>query len=521
MFAELLKTNADLTGEVARLKAAMAALEADKKRLEGRVEWLVRQLFGHRSERFENPLQNDLFEDVEQLSAEAKAEIEQELASSEEPKRKRSRRNGRKPLPKDLPRERIVLDLSEAEKICPHGVVSKLFGQDVTQELDMIPAQLLVREYVRLKYKTPDCTHPECQGIKMAPLPARPIEQGRPAPGMLAHIAVSKYCDHLPLYRQEKMFARHGIELARSTMSDWMLAAGSLLSGIVNEMKRSMAAGSYLQADETPIRVQGLKKGKMHKAYLWGYGVPWGEVVYEFSLDRSHRNPMKFLDAFEGLLQVDGYKGYDALVRAKQGRVTRLGCWAHVRRKVFDALKTSPREANIVLAAIQKLYRIEAAIRGQPPPERAALRREKARPILQSLKPLLEAYAEEFLPESPLGSAIRYALGEWPYLERYVEFGEAEIDNNAIEHTIRPIALGRKNFLFLGSTEGGRAAAVLYSLITSCQRLGVNPWAYLKDVIDRISTHPAARVRELTPRGWRDLQAEDAAEPVVVEATQA
>jgi len=503
MIDELLKKNAELQARLARLEEANAHLEAEKQRLEGRVEWLLRQLFGRRSERFEDPNQQHLFEDVSRLSAEAVAEIEHDLEAGAEDTPKRSRRNGRKPLPKALPRERIELDLADAEKTCPHGHSWEAFGEDVTEEVDIIPAQLFVREFVRPKYKNGACSHPDCRGIKMAPLPARPIEQGRPAPGLLAHIAVAKYGDHLPLYRQEQIFRRHDIDIARSTMCGWTLATGDLLRGVYDAMKDSLIAEPYLQGDETTIRVQGLKQGKMHTGYLWGYGVPWGEVVYDFTLDRSHRHPLKFLERFEGRLQADGYDGYNALVREKQGRVVRLGCWAHVRRKVYDALKTAPDKAKIVLAAIQKLYRIEAEIRGRTSEARRAARQKRARPILESLKPLLQAYAQEVLPESPLGSAIGYALEEWPCLEQYLEYGETEIDNNGIENTLRPVAVGRKNYLFVGSPTGGEAAAVLYSLITSCKRLRVNPWAYLKDVIGRISTHPAARVEELTPRGWK------------------
>ncbi|MCP4204514.1 MAG: IS66 family transposase [bacterium] len=517
---ELHEMNAYLHARNAQLEAEKQQLEVENRRLAGRVDWLLHKLFGRSSERFDNPGQGKLFEDVERLSAEAKAEIEKELTAGDKDAPKRSRRNGRKRLPEDLPRERIKLDLPEDEKICEHGHSWVTFGEDTTEEVDIIPAQIFVREFVRPKYKNPTCSDPECGGIKMASLPARPIEQGRPAPGLLAHIAVAKYGDHLPLYRQEQIFERHGIDIARSTMCGWTMATGSLLRGIYLEMKHSLVKQPYLQADETTIRVQGLKKGKMHTGYLWGYGVPWGEVVYDFALDRSHRNPLKFLEDFEGRLQADGYDGYNAIVRAKNGRVTRLGCWAHVRRKVYDALKTSPNEAKVVLAVIQKLYRIERTIKGQDPAARAAVRQEQARPILDDLKLLLAAYGEDLLPESPLGKAIRYALTEWPYLERYIEFGEAEIDNNSIENTLRPVAVGRKNYMFLGSPNGGEAAAVLYSLITTCKRLGINPWEYLKDVIDRISIHPMARVSELTPRGWKEARETTAQEPAATDSPQ-
>ncbi|MBN2489545.1 MAG: IS66 family transposase [Planctomycetes bacterium] len=509
MIAVLEQENAELRAENARLTARNEELEAEQRRLQLRIDGLLQRLFGRRSERFVNPNQGELFEDIAALSAEAKAEIEARLGGEDpaEETRKRSRHKGRRRLPKNLPREEVHLDLPAAEKICPHGHSWEKFGEDRTEELDIIPAQIFVREFVRPKYHNPACDHPECQGVKMPPLPVRPIEQGRPAPGLLADIAVSKYGDHLPIYRQEQIFARHGVAIPRSTMGGWTTALGRLLLVIYLAMKEGLLKQRYLQADETTIRVQGMKPGKMHTGYLWGYGVPWGEVVYEFALDRSGERPLKFLQGFAGhLLQTDAYAGYNEFVRRQDGRVVRLGCWAHVRRKIYEALGEAPERAQILLAAIQRLYRIEREIHGLDPETRARVRQDQARPILVDLKALLEAYQAEALPESLLGRAIAYALGEWPQLERYVEYGEAEIDNNSIEHTLRPVAVGRKNYLFVGSPQGGEAAAVLYSLITTCKRLGINPWVYLKDVIERVASHPMARIAELTPRGWKEAR---------------
>ena len=509
MVINLEQKNAHLKAENARLHEKNKQLEEEKRVLQLKVDALIHRIFGRRSERFDHPDQGRLFEDeISTLSDEAKEEIERSFTDSTSEPRKRSRRNGRRRLPKNLERERVLLDLSEEEKTCEHGHRLQEFGQDVSEEVDIIPAKLFVRELTRPKYKNPTCCHPECQGVKMAPLPARPIEKGRPAPGLLSHIAVAKYSDHIPLYRQEQIFQRHGIDIHRSTMCDWMGEIGYLLDPICRSMKDALLASGYLQADETPIRVQGIKKGKMHKGYLWGYGLPWGEVVYDFSLDRSHRHPLEFLDGFEGLLQIDGYDGYNPLFR--DGTILRFGCMAHARRKFFDACHESPSEVRIVLAALQKLYRIDRDLKAlqADPEERRRVRQEKARPILDDLKALLEAYRIEALPKSKLGEAITYALNEWAFLERYVDHGEVEIDNNSIEHTMRPVALGRKNYLFAGSENGGKTAATLYSLITTCKRLDINPWDYLKDVLERISTHPMARVWELTPRGWKETRQE-------------
>jgi hypothetical protein len=296
------------------------------------------------------------------------------------------------------------------------------------------------------------------------------------------------------------------VDLHRSTLCDWVQRIGELLRPIAEALKRDLLAGRYLQADETPIRVLGVKKGKTHRGYLWGYGVPWGEVVYDFSLTRSQVHPEAFLEGFRGHLQIDGYDGYNAVFA--NGEVVRLGCFAHVRRKFYAALMESPEEAETVLAALQLLYRLEREMKkdGLSANDKVARRREYARPILKDLELLLHAYRQEALPESLLGQAIRYAQNEWPYLEKYIYVGEAEIDNNGIEHTLRPVAIGRKNYLFCGSPAGGENAATLYSLVTTCKRLRINSWEYLRDVIDRLSTHPMSRIDELTPRGWKEIR---------------
>lgn len=521
MIINLEKQNTKLKEENELLKEMNKQLEEAKLFLQHKIDALLHRIFGSRSERFEDPGQGRLFDDViSKLSDEAKKEIESSFTESTSDAPKRSRRNGRKRLPENLPRERVLLDIPEEEKTCKHGHQLEKFGEDITEEADIIPAKIFVREYTRPKYINRTCSCPECQGVKMALLPPRPIEKGRPAPGLLSHIAVSKYCDHLPIYRQGQIFNRYGIDIPRSTMCDWMADLSDLLDPICKSMRDSLIESGYLQADETPIRVQGIKEGKMHKGYLWAYGIPWREVVYDFSLDRSHRNPLEFLDGFSGLLQIDGYDGYNIIFDG--GRVIRLGCMAHVRRKFFDARKESPEEVRIILAAIQKLYRIERDLKAQQadPEERRRVRQEKARPILEDLKALIEVYREDVLPKSKLGEAITYALNEWCFIERYVDYGEAEIDNNSIEQTMRPIAVGRKNFLFVGSENGGKTAATLYSLITSCKRLHINPWEYLKDVIERISTHPMARVWELTPRGWKEAREIGASQPEVEHSPQ-
>ncbi len=499
--------NGDLEKTNIEIEKKNSELEKRNTELDAIVDALKKRLFGQRSERFQNDPDQLLL--IEELSAEAREQIEQDLldgSQSEEKEPKRKKKRGRKPLPKDLEKKEVVLDLTETEKICPHGQIWTLFGEERTQELEIRPALFFIIEYVRPKYKN-DCLCPECRGVKMASLPARPIEKGRPGPGLLAHVAVSKYGDHLPLYRQSQMYARQGLDLPRSTLCSWILVMGSLLRPIVEAMKRRLFEEHVLQADETPIELLGeKKKGKTHRAYLWAYGVPWGEVVFDFSLRRTQDNPEMFLKGFRGALQIDGYDGYNSVF--VDGKVKRLGCFAHVRRKFHEALKESPEEAKTVLASLQLLYRLERDLKkaGKTPEERVQARQEHAKPVLEDLEKLLAAYKPHVLPGGNLGDAIRYTQNEWDYLIKYLEIGEAEIDNNSIEQTIRPVAIGRKNFLFIGSPNGGHSAATLYSLITSCKRIGVNPWEYLRDVIDRVSTHAASKVDELTPRGWQKVR---------------
>jgi len=340
----------------------------------------------------------------------------------------------------------------------------------------------------------------------MPELPPRPIEKGRPGPGLLAHVVVSKFGDHIPLHRQEQIFARQGIDLPRSTLCDWVLSVGSLLQGVVKEMKRYILKYPVVQSDDTPIqyRENGVK-GKTLRGYIWVYGIPWGEVVYEFRRGRARAGPLEFFGNYRGYIQTDGFGGYNALFQ-KEG-VRQIGCMAHLRRYFYNALEEAPPEAKVILAAIQKLYRIEREAKAEGITGSALLdlRREQALPILNWLREVFEYLKERVRPKSRLGKAVKYALGQWEAVERYTEIAEAQIDNNSIENAMRPVVLGRKNWLFLGNADrGGRTASALYSLVVSCKRLEIDPFEYLRDIIDRISVHPASRIWELTPRGWKE-----------------
>jgi transposase len=500
--------NEKLRKENERYRLRTEYLENKMKVLEARIAALLHRIYGRRTERLD-PAQLLLFgKEGLEPSPETPAGLRASDAMDfEQAPKRRSRGRGRKPLPKDLPRERRVHDPEPSALVCPGCGKSRVrIGEEVTEELEYIPAQLFVIEHVRGKYACPKCQ----EGVAIADLPARPIEKGRPGAGLLAHVVISKYGDHLPLYRQEKIFARQGVDLPRSTLCDWVGWVADLCSPIVKEMKRGLFESVIIQSDDTPVRVMDPeRKGKAQKAFLWSYCAPGGEVVFDFTLRRSRDGPVRFLAGFEGYLQADGYEGYNAALRG--GKMTHIGCMAHVRRKFYAALDESPEYAGVALAAIRELYLIERGLKenGADATSCVTLRKDKALPILKDLEDLFRELKGIALPQSELGKALSYALNQWPAIKRYTEVGEAEIDNNGCENTIRGVAVGRKNWLFCGHPNGGDRAAILYSLIESCKRVGVEPFAYLKDILDRVATHPSSRIRELTPRGWKEARSTD------------
>lgn len=457
-----------------------------------KVEDLLRRLYGRRSEKLANG-QLDLLGDAPVVE-----DVPDDEATHETPPEKRRKaRGGRKPLPQDLPRERVVHELPEDERTCVCcGETMQPFAEDVTEELEYIPAKLFVREHVRPKYACKSCQ----EGVVQAELPPRPIEKGRPGPGLLAHVLVSKYVDHLPLYRQSRIFDRFGIELARSTLCDWVAACVEELEPIVAELKHAVKSSKVVQADETPITVlQCHDEKKRSRGWLWVYRGKGGETVFDFRPTRAGDGPREFLKDYEGYLQRDGYQGYANL----SPEIVGVGCWAHARRKFHEAKGSSPDEAGHALALIGKLYAIERKAKEATPTDRAARRRAEAMPVLDDFVARLDAWQQDALPRSPLGVAIGYAKAQWQTLVRYVEDGDLEIDNNAVERAIRGVAVGRKNWLFAGSYAGAKRAAVLYSLVESCKAQGVEPFAYFADVLARTAT---ATAKQLTPRAWKNAR---------------
>jgi transposase len=409
---------------------------------------------------------------------------------------KQSRRKPvRQVLPSHLPREVIVIEPEEDTALL------RKIGEEVTETLDYRAAKLRVIRRVRPKYVDPQ---DEDRGVIIGLLPARPIEKGMAEPGLLAHVVIEKYVDHLPLYRQVQRFTRSGITMAESTLGDWIRASADLLSPLYEALKRETLASGYLQADETPIQVQdGQKNGTTHRGFYWVYHAPVaGLVVMEYQPGRGRDGPKAFLDGYQGALQSDGYAVYDGF--DQMPGITGYGCWAHARRHFHESLGSAPERGAHALAEIGELYALERVLRERriSPEERSRLRKEQALPVLHRLKAYLEA--NPGLPKSPWGKAVTYSLSRWQKLCRYVEEGRIEIDNNLVENAIRPIALGRKNYLFAGSHAAAQRAAVIYSLLATCKQHGINPEVWLRDVLSRIPSHPMKRVHELLPHHWEN-----------------
>jgi transposase len=414
---------------------------------------------------------------------------------------------GRRPLSQELPREEVRLEPSAAEQICAGCQGEKVtIGEERTPTLDYRPAAFFVREYIRPKLACPRCQ----DGVTQAALPLRPIEKGRPEPGVLAHVVTSKYGDHLPLYRLEQIFLRHGVEVTRRTLSEWSGAVADLLHLVVEEgIKQELLSSAYIQCDDTTLDVQlSEERGKVPKekpaieqGNMWAYRNAEGDVVYDFTWGRCREGPERMLREYRGYVQADAAPAYDRLFKERQDLIE-VGCWAHARRKFKEAAPTAAERCALVLGKIRELYKLEDALRGQPAETRHEARQTHAQPVVTRLFEILTATLGEVLPKSPLADACQYARNNRQALERYLEDGRLQIDNNGAERAIKPVVLGRKNWLFAGSEAAAKRAAILLSLVNTCKNLGMDPFAYLRDVIDRISAHPRSRVCELTPRQW-------------------
>jgi len=484
-----------LMGEVKAKSLKIAQLEA-------RIAKLKRLQYGHSSEKLAS---EKLSREIAQLELELDELHEDEgVLAAERPASVQAliEKPVRRPLPPHLPRQEEV---HQPSCTCPNcGGAMRRLGEDVTEVLEYVPASFKVIRHVR-----PKLSCRVCETIVQVPMPSLPIERGRPGPGLLAHVLVAKYADHLPLYRQSGIYAREGVEIERSTLADWVGRSAALLGPLVAALRKDVMASDVLHGDDTPVPVLAPGRGSTKTGRLWAYvrdERPHGghrppAAAYFYSPDRKGEHPRDHLKSFKGILHADGYAGFNAIFET--GKVTEAACWAHVRRKVFDvhAANGSPI-AKEALDRIGALYGIEADIRGKPPNERQRCREEKSLPLITGLKTWLETTVPKLSGKSDLAAAMRYALNRWGALNRYARDGRIEIDNNAAERSIRGIALGRKNYLFAGSDKGGERAAAIYSLIETAKLNGLNPEAYLRDILARIADHKINRVAELLPWNW-------------------
>lgn len=548
----LREENKALRVEVSTLKARIKSLEIDCEakdstilRLAQSVDSLKHLIFGRSSEKEDPEEPNDgsksdggaeeaaqdaggesseeegigeaesdpLSENVEQGEAEAKGSSDS-CGCGGSGKASRAGRgkkvgHGRPPLPANLPRKKIPIHPPPEDRLCRCcGEAMRIMkgAEEITERLHWVPASVVVHQFVRFKYSCAMC---EEAGVVIGELPPGPIEKGRPTSAMLAHVITSKYCDHLPLYRQEEILARQGLSLNRSTLSGWASTAAYLLRPVVREVIADLLRGDVVRTDETGLKVLDREAAKnIRSARMWAYRRGPGEIVLVHTRTKANDTPggpKEFLKAYKGYLQADAANGFDHLY--KDGKIVEVGCNAHARRPFKKAKDAGVPEASWVLKRFQELYKVEAEARkrGLDPEERLALRQERSAPVAETLYSKLEQWQKDatFLPKSLMGKAISYSLNHQKALRRYLEDGRLEIDNNDTERAFRTVALGRHNYLFCGSEAGAHTAAIHYSLGIACRELRLNPFAYFSDVLDKIARgFPMSRIAELTPKGW-------------------
>ena len=484
-------------------------LEAENKLLSEQLRLLRLKKYGAKSDTLSDAqlvlLEGEPGVTPEEVQSEA-TRSPQEKSLDEELARRESRKQehpGRNAFPANLPRVEEIIPCTGDQCQCAQcGEEKKVIGFEESEELAMKPIEYFVRVIKREKRA---CRHCEEMGVSTAPVPAKIIEKSKASNELIVDVILKKYCDHQPLYRQAASLEREaGIELSRATLCGWVMQTGGFMEALAGAMRKELLEGGYIQADETPIGVQSERtRGRNHQGYVWEYSRPGGAVVFDFQMGRGRDGPREFLGNFSGILQCDGYSAY-----AKIGGVGLrfAGCWAHVRRGFTDALKLAPGEtaAQGIILEIAKLYGVEKEARAEalPPEKRLELRQQKSIPLLETIKEKILALKRRVLPRSAFAKACDYALGQWPRLTVYTEHGEVEIDNNWCENAIRPLALGRKNWLHIGSEAAGPRIAAIISVIETCRRLEINPREYLLDVLPKLPTWPASRVGELTPAKW-------------------
>jgi transposase len=502
----LLEENATLKVELELLRKKVREQAVEIHSLRARLELFCRRAYGRSAEEVSREQLEFAFRMLERegLVEAAKEADSGETADGEETAaapaaRKRARRPRAEAVSPSVPRREVVHEPEETTCSCCGQEMARI-GEERSEEIEIVPATVEVIEHVRPKYACPRCR----EGVRIAPAPEKLFDRGRYGLSFVAQVVLNKFGDHLPLYRQAEILRRMGIFVSETTLLSLVERTAELLRPLAESIRRSVLVSHVIGADETPIVVKGTPAGR-RQGYLWTYAGDRGEVYFDYRPTRAGIAAREVLGAFDGYVQVDGYGGYDALFR--EGKAKHVGCWAHARRHVRDALGSEPEAAGKLLALIQRLYAVEAEGADLGAAEREVLRQEKARPLLQALWTVLDQARERALPKSPFGKAVGYLVGQKAALERYLEDGRIPIDNNHVERCLKPVALGRRNWLFAGSDRGAQWAAVFYTLLGTCKLQKVEPFAYLKDVLGRISTHPMSRVAELTPRGGKTVRA--------------
>lgn len=506
------EASSDLPDDIAALQA-MVALQNEKLSIfeteirarDYRIEKLEHQLAGLRQHRFGQ--RSEALDQLELTLEEEEIARSAETPAAEAPSDAPKGKPKRKPLPDHLPRNDEVLSPGEECSAC--GGSLKTLSEDITEELEYVPGRFVVNRIIRPRLAC-SC----CEAICQSPMPSRPIDKGIPGPGLLAHVLVNKYADHLPLYRQSQIFEREGVDLDRSTLADWVGKSAALLEPLADAIQRHVLSGQAIFADDTPVNMLSPGAGKTKTARLWAYvrdERPWASQVppaafYRFSRDRKGEQPTEHLKDYSGWMHADGYSGFNELYQS--GRVREVACMAHIRRKFVDVFKSQGlATAEQAIKRIAALYGIEKEARGQSPETRVMLRREQAKPLLDDLEAWLGTQLPKISGKSELAKAIRYALTRIKKLRPYIDHGILELDNNSAERSMRGVAVGRKNWLFAGSEAGGKSAAIAYTLIETAKLNGVDPQAWLTDVLARIADHKITRIDELLP--WHHQKLRD------------
>ena len=509
------------------LQTQVQELEGIRRNLEHTLAVYRRCLFGSRSEKIDP---NELEARIAQAAAEAQEPLAREKrpgdpppeAEEEQPeakatadppadpaeppadpqktKKRKARPHGRGGFPAHLPRRRIEHPVDPAQAVCaccPDHPPLVQVGEDTCEKLVKLPVQYEVHVHVYPQMGCQRCH----EGVTSAP---RQDNRLKADVSVIADVVVKKHVEHQPLYRQQQGFERLGIPISRQTLCDWTGWCSDQVDPIVQAMAEYICAQPLVQSDETPVRMQ-LADGQMETARLWAYGLPWAEVVFDFRTDKSQKGPKEFLlGTTAGFLQTDGGSSYVPVVKALE--LLHVACMAHIRRGLFEARADAPLAVDLVLAAIQKLYWIEARAKAEALSleARLELRQREAKPIFMEVGQLIATLRQDVLPKSPLGRALSYAENQWPAMARYLEVAQAELDNNSTEHALRGVVLGRRNWLHVGQEAGGEKAANLFSLMITCKRLGIEPYAYLHDILRRLPSHPDKDIWQLTPRGWQE-----------------